>query len=819
MARKTVARRPHQSAGWEQVCGALLLLSASCGFASPVRNVIVCIGDGMGYGHVQAARCYYGTNLFFETLPHRGEITTSSAGGRVTDSAAAATALATGIKVNDGVLSLAIPGDGSELETVLEFSAARGKRTGLVTTTYMTHATPAGFGSHESSRDNAQQIADDYLLQTRPNVLFGGGAYGMSPSAAAAAGYAVVSNTESLTNLHAATLTHVSGQFGLTHLPYANDGVTDLPQLAQMAAVALDLLSRDPDGFFLMVEGGRIDHACHANDLRNVIGETLAFDDAVRRVVKWAGARGDTLVIVTADHETGGLSVVADNGAGRDPDVTWTTGGHTDAPVPVYAIGPFAEQVEQIADNTEIATLIRDALLAPDAPPPGSGPDPVASDPYISDPSEDAALETPGLYDGYFYAAGSFGSADSFTSLRGTLTLKVSSLAGKLSAKAVLQSGSLSFRGEAWTAAAGKDGSIHAELAARGGETLDLFVRQNRIWGTLKSGALGKEVLTLDGARNRFSERSDAAAQALLKGFLGYYTVALPVNRSLSLDTANEAPQGTGYLTITVAANGRVKIAGVLADGTKVSQASRLVLFGGDGPEACVPLFSPLYAKQGWVGGLLWLDPDTRAIVTDRELGWYTRWEKPASGPGGFSEVLDVCGGYYGTAVALAAGYLFKADTKDAVYPAGTGGVSAAEGALSEPVAVSGNRLMMAKGVRPVLSDGAYDYSGANSALAILSFAPYTGIFRGRFNLYYDYDLDGQLRHRVVNVPYAGVLTPVRGSAFTGASAGHGHCLVPDTNPALKAYRLKRSHPVSLDALTSYEMMLRRNHENGFGDR
>lgn len=332
----------------------LTLLLGTPASAGLPHNLILCIGDGMGPEQIKAARYFAGTNLFFETFPYQSAMTTLSASSPVTDSAAAATAMATGIKVNNGVISLALPGDGSELKTLLERFGARGKRTGLVTTTYITHATPAAFGAHESSRNNLSQIAQDYLGQTTPNVLFGGGANGMSVAAAVIAGYTVVTNMATLAGLNPDLETFVSGQFGDSHLPYEYDGLGDYPHLSEMTVVALDVLDNDPDGFFLMVEGGRIDHACHANDLPRCIGETLEFDVAVQCVAAWAAGRDDTLVLVTADHETGGLTVLADQGAGEYPTVTWSTGGHTDTGIPVYAYGLNAYLATNVTDNTNI---------------------------------------------------------------------------------------------------------------------------------------------------------------------------------------------------------------------------------------------------------------------------------------------------------------------------------------------------------------------------------------------------------------------------------------------------------------------------------
>jgi alkaline phosphatase len=346
------------------IVGVCLAFSVSA-FGGPIRNVILCIGDGMGPGQVASAHCYLGGPLVFETFPHQTRVTTLSAGGDITDSAAAATALATGYKASDGVVSLALPGDGSERETVLEVFAKRGKSTGLVTTSYLTDATPAGFGAHATVRSDYGTIANDYLTRTKPNVLFGGGGAGLDIGTAQAAGYRVATNTASLLALTSAREDHVAAFLGAGPMPYVYDGLGDFPTLSQMAGVALARLSRDPDGFFLMIEGGRIDHACHANDIDRCVPETVAFNEAVRGVCAWASNRVDTLVIVTADHETGGLTVAADNGAGVLPEVTWSTGGHTATPVAVYAFGVNAELVEAATDNTQLCGVMRSAAFMP----------------------------------------------------------------------------------------------------------------------------------------------------------------------------------------------------------------------------------------------------------------------------------------------------------------------------------------------------------------------------------------------------------------------------------------------------------------------
>ncbi len=369
--KTTMGLRARSGDGRLTGVGCALAVSAAClaaalpGRAAPIRNVILCIGDGMGPEQVEAARCYAGTNLFFDSFPYQTRITTFAAGGALTDSAAAATAIATGHKVDDGVISLAIPGDASELETLLEAFQKQGKASGLVTTSYLTDATPAAFGAHAPSRGEYAQIASNYLNRTRPEVLMGGGDSGMSADAAANAGYTVVTDAATLAAADASGGARVCGLFGSSSLPYEYDGLGDLPGITNMVPKALDILDSDPDGFFLMLEGGRIDHACHDNDLPRCIFETLAFDAAVKLVAAWAQGRGDTLILVLADHETGGLTVLKDNGAGHLPKVSWSTGGHTSTPVPLYGWGVNAGLVTQTVDNAEVRAIALSTALMP----------------------------------------------------------------------------------------------------------------------------------------------------------------------------------------------------------------------------------------------------------------------------------------------------------------------------------------------------------------------------------------------------------------------------------------------------------------------
>lgn len=322
-------------------------------------NVILFIGDGMGTEHVKAAGYFKGTPLCFEDFPHFSTVDTDSLNG-LTDSAAAATAIATGARVEWYTY-----GDRSDgkLPTVLEYFQGKGKRTGLVTTDHMTAATPAAFATHALYRDDRVQIADDYLSVIRPDVLLGGGGEEMHPETAIAAGYVVVTNRAELAAIDPATTPRLSGQFGEGVMPYEYDGIGDNPHLREMTATALAILGREPAGFFLMVEDETIDYASHSNAVPRMVHGVLALEAAVQTALDLASNRTDTAILVTADHETGGLTVLADNGAGNYPAVAWAQDGHTRTPVGCWARGPGSERVRGFMANTNMFHVLRDAAL------------------------------------------------------------------------------------------------------------------------------------------------------------------------------------------------------------------------------------------------------------------------------------------------------------------------------------------------------------------------------------------------------------------------------------------------------------------------
>ncbi len=354
-------------------CRILLVAAAlAVAFASPAaaepRNVVLLIGDGMGFEHVRAAGLFaYGEEgqLFMEQLPATGRVTTHPAGGKaVPDSASAGTALAAGVKVSTGVVATRYPGDGEPLETILESYQKAGRRTGLVSSESIGGATPASFAAHTRSRKMYPEIYRWYYEKTRPNLMFGGG-WQQPVEDAKRAGYHIIRTRREMEALDPARTPFVVGRFSPSDMPYEYDYTLRIdprydrvPHLSEMALAAVRFLDAPGKGFFLMVEGGSLDHAAHQHDIRRVIFETLEFDNAVKEVVRWAIDRNDTLVVVTADHECGGLKLEEPAGRGEWPEVSWSTPGHTRKDVPIYAWGVGAEKFAGALDNTDVPKRI-----------------------------------------------------------------------------------------------------------------------------------------------------------------------------------------------------------------------------------------------------------------------------------------------------------------------------------------------------------------------------------------------------------------------------------------------------------------------------
>jgi len=346
-----------------------LVLAGGCAHSVPSpnetpTNIVLMIGDGMGAAHITAAMVEGGP-LNMERLPAGGLVTTHAADSFLTDSAASGTALATGQKTNNGMVS--VSPDGEPFKTVLEYAEESGMSTGLATSCSITHATPAVFVSHVRSRDDHAEIARQ-IAECDADVLFGGGSMYFIPRSET--GGARSDGADLLSDMRrtmSVALTpeefralpedgRAAAFLYREHPPRAADRAVSLGEMTQKA---LDILSRDEDGFFLMVEGSQIDWAGHENDGEWLIEETVDFDEAVGVVMDFAERDGETLVIVTADHECGGYTI--SDASLESRKVTWwdfSSGSHTATMVPLLAYGPGAAELGGIRDNTSLGRIL-----------------------------------------------------------------------------------------------------------------------------------------------------------------------------------------------------------------------------------------------------------------------------------------------------------------------------------------------------------------------------------------------------------------------------------------------------------------------------
>lgn len=326
--------------------------------APKVKNIILMIGDGMGVPQVYAAITANGGKSNFQRFPVSGFSITWSSDNYVTDSAAGGTALACGKKTKNGTIGM--DSEGNAITSILELADENGYNTGLVATCSMTHATPASFIAHQPSRKMDEAIAADYL-NTDIDVVIGGGRQFFSAredkrnllADFRKKGYEVVFTLDSV-NTKAKKVVCLTAD---NHPPkYAEGRGNMLPDATQKA---ISILSQGKKGFFLMVEGSQIDWGGHANDVEYVLDEALDFDRAVAQALDFAARDGNTLVIVTADHETGGLTLPAGNLENGTLEARFSTDDHTGCMVPVFAYGPGAIYFSGIFQNTAVFDKMR----------------------------------------------------------------------------------------------------------------------------------------------------------------------------------------------------------------------------------------------------------------------------------------------------------------------------------------------------------------------------------------------------------------------------------------------------------------------------
>jgi alkaline phosphatase len=357
-----------------------------------VKNIIFIVPDGMGLADVTAARIYkYGLSkerLSFETLEQVGYQSTHSQNSLVTDSAASASAWACGQKFNNGEISFHGK-TGEAPQSILELAKSKGKSTGLVATSTITHATPAAFGSHVKNRSCENEIARQYIFETKVDVILGGGKMRFNSankdrcgtggdfiSAARSKGYTVVYTKEEMLKVRdTKKLLGLFNEGPLTpgHKRANDDAVkTREPTLAEMTGTALKILEKNDKGFFLLVEASQVDWANHAHNLEYQIAEMLAFDQAVRVVLDWADAKSNrksgTLIIIVPDHETGGFAINGPYGStitepGRLVTVGWTSKGHTAVDTIIRSQGPYSRYLGRAIDNTDIFHIMKAAFL------------------------------------------------------------------------------------------------------------------------------------------------------------------------------------------------------------------------------------------------------------------------------------------------------------------------------------------------------------------------------------------------------------------------------------------------------------------------
>ena len=324
-------------------------------------NVIYMIGDGMALPQVYAAMLASGEDMTFQQFPYIGVVDTHSASNDITDSAAAGTALASDHKTNNAMLGM--NPDTIPVKTVFEALAEQGKKTGIVVTSYVTHATPAAFYAKVPHRKQYEDIAVQMAENPYINLIIGGGMKHFAQRKDSLdligrmeneLGWKVYDNLAEVdvTNQKYAVIADTN------HMPKAADRGDFLPRAVKTALKTLD---NAENGFFLMVEGSQIDFACHGNDSTWMMDEMLDFDYAVNVALDYAKEKGNTLVVVTADHETGGLTLPDPQGKYTNVVFDYSTGSHTCLPVLVYAYGPGAERFTGWMQNNELKAKIMNA--------------------------------------------------------------------------------------------------------------------------------------------------------------------------------------------------------------------------------------------------------------------------------------------------------------------------------------------------------------------------------------------------------------------------------------------------------------------------
>ena len=318
------------------------------------KNIILVIGDGVGPNQITLSRIAIGGldfRLFIDQMPYHGTSLTHSYDNAYTDSAAAATAWSTGFKTKTRYLSL--DPDKKILETIVELLSKKGYASGVVATSSVTHATPAALYAHIDNRYEYKEIANQ-LINSSIHIALGGGKKFFDLNKINDTHHVLTSKESLQLNFD-----YSKKLIGL----FDDDGIersNEKPTQRQMTNFALKHLNKQCDGFFLMTEGSQIDWAGHDNDANKMIEEFRDFDLTIKDLIKFVNKNNDTLLIITSDHETGGLQILK-----QDNDnviIQWGTGRHTSTPVGVHAYGPGAELFQGLMDNTDIHYKMLEAI-------------------------------------------------------------------------------------------------------------------------------------------------------------------------------------------------------------------------------------------------------------------------------------------------------------------------------------------------------------------------------------------------------------------------------------------------------------------------
>ena len=296
-----------------------------------IKNVIYLIGDGMGFNHLEKTKKERNTALVMDTFGIKGSSMTRSFSDSVTDSAAGGTALAAGVRTGNGIIGAYYLDKNSRYsypKNITELCLERGMMTGVITTDETSGATPASFSAHSSNRNNTEDITNDQL-SSDIDLIWGKSNGVATKSKAEANGFEYITSYGDMMALEEGSRSFAQFTNSLWTLSQSDKNT---PNLEQMAIKAVDLLDDTDEGFFLMIEGAHIDKHSHSNDDKKTTEATLEFDRTIEAMLSYAKADGETLVIVTADHETGGIT-------DKNGTYTFTRDSHSAADVPVLVYG------------------------------------------------------------------------------------------------------------------------------------------------------------------------------------------------------------------------------------------------------------------------------------------------------------------------------------------------------------------------------------------------------------------------------------------------------------------------------------------------